>query len=240
MVNNKNKCSDSDLSYWFSCYMFFQSGYKYIPISKLKETNMKKREKEQKGWITYLQNYLENCRLKLEDVEKLEAKNIDKHDAMELLREFRKMMEEIQRGADHIYEEIVSIPLATMCSVNRLQLTEEQFYLTRVAGISLFTAKRFGICAVDNFEVYRNSIYEDSKSVGFMAPNETPVKKNKDKKTGKSFIRLRLACSPEETCLENYRPEQIRFFQKYRPDVISRAKKVEEKETKTRATAITK
>jgi hypothetical protein len=190
---------------------------------------MKKEEIGQKTWITHLQNHLESCRQALEDIEKLEEKNKFNPDALVLLQQIWKMMEEIQRGADHIYEEIVSIPLSTMCSVNRLQLTKEQFYLTRAAGIDLFNPKRLGICTVDDFEVFKYCIYENSEGVGFMDPNEKPVKKLKLKKTGKSHIRLRLSCSPEETCLENYRPEQIRFFKEFRPDVIARAKKTEEK-----------
>ncbi len=201
---------------------------------------MKKEEIEQKTWIKSLQSHLESCRLTLEDIDILEENNKDNPDALVLLRQIWKMMKEIESGADRIYEEIVKIPIRTMLSVNRLQLTEEQYFLLRAAGIDLFNPKRLGICTVDDFEVFKNCIYEDSESVGFMDPNEKPVKKLKLKKTGKSSIRLRFSCSPEETCLENYRPEQIRFFKKFRPDVIARAKKTEKKETKTRATAITK
>ena len=190
---------------------------------------MKRKMKEQESWTERLRSHQVNCALALVYLEELAQKCQNDKDVQPLLQRVKKAMEQIQMEADRLHEEMCLVPVRTMFSMDRLKLSKQQYWLLRAAGVEIFTAKRLGICPVDDYDVYRNCIYEDDKRVFFVDPNETPNMETPDKEARVIRVRARIACSPEETALQHYRPEQKRFFSKYRPDVLARARKTEKK-----------
>lgn len=184
---------------------------------------MKKKEKKQNDWAERLASHRAACDMAFEELDKLVQEFQDGENIQKPLDRFRENMREIRRSAEQLHEELYTVPIRKICSVERRNITEQQYLLARAAGLGLFTAQGLGISPVSDYEVYRNYVYEDDEAVRFMDPDETPDVKTPNKKTGGYRIRIRLACSPEETGLAHYTPEQREFFAKYRPDVLARA-----------------
>jgi len=184
---------------------------------------MKKKGKKQNDWTELLASHRAACDIAFEELDKLVQEFQDGENIKKPLDRFRKRLLEIQRGAIQLHEELYTVPIRKICSVERRNITEQQYLLARAAGFPLLTAQAIGIAPVSDYEAYLNCIYEDDKTVCFMDPDETPQVKTVNKRTGKRRIRIRLACSPEETRLAHYTPEQREFFNKFRPDVLARA-----------------
>lgn len=184
---------------------------------------MKKKEKKQNDWTKLLASHRATCDIALEELDKLVQEFQDGENIQKPLSRFRENMREIRRGAEQLHEELYIVPIRKFFSVERRNITEQQYLIARAAGLGLPTAHELGISPVSDYEVYCNCVYEDDRSVCFIDPDETPQVKTVDKRTGKTSIRIRLALSPEETRLAHYTPEQREFFAKYRPDVLTRA-----------------
>ena len=184
---------------------------------------MKKKEKKQNDWTELLASHHAACDIAFEELDKLVQKFQDGEIIQKPLDRFMKNMREIRWGAEKLHEELYIVPIRKICSVERRNITEQQYLLARVAGFPLLTAQAIGIAAVSDYEVFLNCIYKDDKIVCFMDPDEAPQVKTVNKRTGKRHIRIRLARSPEETRLAEYTPEQREFFNKFRPDVLARA-----------------
>ena len=188
---------------------------------------MKGKTKKQKSWTERLRSHRENCIIVLEELRELNRIYQNGMDVQRLLQHVIKTMEQIQTEADRLHGEVCIVPLRMMFSANRVKITKHQYWLIRATGFEMFTAKKLGICPVDDYDVYKNCLYKDNGRVCFICPDKMPAMETVNKKTGGTRLRRRIACSPEETALQYYRPEQKRFFSKYRPDVLARAKKIQ-------------
>lgn len=186
---------------------------------------MKKQKKDEKDWTKHLQNHRQNCELAWEDFKILLEEHERRRNIKLLLRRFKEKIQQLRCDAVRLHETLIVEPAQKTLSLERANLTEQQYYLLRAAGITMPTAKSLGISPVDDHEVYRHCIYKDDKQVCFLDPNENPVVETVDKKTGCTKVRIRLAISPEEIELKHLRPEQREFFAKYRPDVLERIQK---------------
>lgn len=182
-------------------------------------------KRKEQDWPKRLQSHRENCGIASEDLDELVEAYENGSDIQPSLRNLRKELLRMHREATWLHETLCAIPLKKIFSVDRINLTKQEHHLLQAAGIDLFTTKRIGICQVDDFEVYKNCVYENDDMVCFVDPNETPVFERVDKKTGRTQVRIRVAESPEEIDLKHLRPEQKEFFAKYRPDVLHRARK---------------
>ena len=183
---------------------------------------MKKEEKERIEWPQQVQSHRESCRMAERELARLDEALDTGADVQPLVSQLQEMMQEIRQTADHLCETLVVGPAKKVFSIDRINLSSEQYHLLQAAGAAFPTVKSWGICDVDDFELYAMCVYEDDEKVCFMAPDETPEVDTFDEKTGRGRIRLRMACSPEELKLKHLRPEQRAFFEKYRPDVIQR------------------
>lgn len=185
---------------------------------------MKKQKKQEPDWPEQVQELRVACWAALEDLAELEEEYRDGEDIEGSLKRFRDELDAVYRLSDRLHETMCVIPIRKMFSVDRINITEREYHLTRAAGFKLVTAKGLGICPLDDFDVYRMCVYEDDKMVCFLNPDESPKVKTVDKKTGVTHIRLRIARSPEELEAKHLGPEQRQFFTKYRPDVLARLK----------------
>jgi len=132
-------------------------------------------------------------------------------------------MQQIKKEADSLDEIMCKDPIRRAFSVDRLNLTERQYYLLRAAGFHVFTAETLGLLWISDYDAYRLCVYENGTSVSFMDPRETlDVVTIADGETGRGIAQMRLARSPEECQIRHLRPEQRDFFAKYRPDVLAR------------------
>jgi hypothetical protein len=188
---------------------------------------MKKQKRQEQDWTKRLRKHRENCELTRDALMELDQEFEDGGDLRPLLHRLRNQIREICGDAGWLHETICVAPIRTAFSLNRMNITEQQYWFLRAAGLELFTAKTLGIAPLSDYEVYQNCVYEDDEIVCFVDPDETPEVETVHKKTGSTSIRIRLAHSPEECKLRHFRPEQKRFFAKYRPDVLARAKQTE-------------
>jgi len=188
---------------------------------------MKKRKTQEQDWTKRLQKHREDCDLTREALLELDREFEDDGDLRPLLHRLRDQIREICGDAIWLHETMCAAPIRTAFSLERMNITEEQYWFLRAAGLEFITAKGLGIAPLSDFEVYKNCVYEDDKTVCFLDPDETPEVKSVNKKTGRTSIRIRLARSPEECHLKHFRPEQKQFFAKYRPDVLARAQQTE-------------
>ena len=186
---------------------------------------MKKQIKSVKDWPEHLQNHRQNCELVFEDLATLKQELQDGRDTKLSLQHLKEGLLRIRQEAEWLHGALTTEPIQRIFSPDRANLTEQQYYLLRAAGIMLPPATSLRISPVDDYEVYRYCIYEDDKRVCFVHPDENPVVETVDEKTGYTKIRIRLAISPEEIELKHLRPEQREFFAKYRPDVLERIQK---------------
>lgn len=186
---------------------------------------MKKNKTRKIDWVKHLDRHREQCGEIANTVEHIQAEYQAGNDIETALSELAAQVRARQQGAEDLHDRMVIAPLRHMFSGDRLNLTEEEYYLVRAAGFGFITPKSLGVSPVTDFEVYRLSVYEDANTVCFMDPDENPNVETVDpNKPGRITIRLRAAISPEETERRYYRPEQEQFFAKYRPDVLTRCK----------------
>ena len=183
-----------------------------------------KQKKISENWSKQICKLNEIAEAALSDLDEFEECGITVkvEDSEESLR---GQLHKIKSLAFKLHETLISNPIRTAFSKDRISLSEQDYWLLRAQGLKLFTAKRVGISPVSDYEVYKNCIYEDEEKVCFLDPDETSEVETVDKKTGHIKIRFRISRSPEELELKHLRPEQKEFFAKYRPDVLARLKK---------------
>lgn len=183
---------------------------------------MKKQKQQQKDWAEQIRDLLQAVEVAREDLGDSVNKYRDGEDLERGLRCLGDDLARISHLADQLYQNMYVIPIRRMFSLDRMNITRQQYSLARAAGLELFTAKGLKICPVDDYEVYQHCCYENEEMVCFVDPDENPPVETVDKKTGHTLVRLRVARSPEELEAKCLRPEQRRFFEKYRPDALAR------------------
>jgi len=184
---------------------------------------MKQVEKHAPDWTTRLQEHRQRC----EDAAESWAELCRRHDEGghigPHMRRLSKQIEQMQQDAHRLWKILYATPRNKLWSLHRLSLTEQEYWFLRAAGFGLFTAKNLGVSPIDDYDAYRVGVYEDDTSMCFMHPDETPDTVTVvNKKTGREWVRIRLAQSPEECQVRCLRSGQLEFYRKYRPDVLAR------------------
>jgi len=177
---------------------------------------MKKQIEQATDWFVQIGELNWLIEAAIDDLHEFEKASGERVEAEDSDQPLLQQLKNIKAAAHRLHDVLCVAPIRTAFSVNRMNITRQQYWLLRAAGLTFPTAKDLGICNVDDYEVYRNSIYEDDVMVCLMDPNE---------KTGSTKIRIRLAMSPEELNIKNLRPKQKEFFKRNRPDVLERMQK---------------
>ena len=178
---------------------------------------MKKQKKEQKKWPDQLRELVDACCETLEIVDE-----VDEDMSQAELLSLRKELGKVKRMADQLRSSMCTIPASKAFSLNRMSMTEQEYYLLCAAGCKLFTANGLGLSPFSDYEAFIHCCYEDDEKVCYIDPAEKPPVADEKKKTEKFTIRMRLGCSPEELHIKYLRPEQKEFFQELLPDVYDR------------------
>lgn len=187
---------------------------------------MKTKKKRDRNWTKMLQDHSMVCEAVKRGLEELDRRLEDGDDVTDALDQLKNLVLRMHRGADLLAKVLHRLPVAKAFSADRLNITEQQYWLLCAVGFNgFFTARSLGVSPISDYEAYQLCVYEDDKVVAFLDPDETPPpppRRNGRKKT----IAVHLALSPEEVDPAYLRPEQIDFFKKYRPDVLPRLGKL--------------
>jgi hypothetical protein len=189
------------------------------PLGKV--TVMEKNATHEVEWVSHLKEHCEQCDEISIALDQIQAEYCDGNDIKAELSELGDKIRALQAGTQSLYERMVVNPFRHMLSADRLNLTEEEYWLVLAAGFECFTAKSLGVSPISDYEAYRMCVYEDDKFVDFVHPDETPPPPTVWK--GNTMVVYgRLALSPEEVDIAHFRQEQVEFFTKWRPDILPR------------------
>ncbi|TAK25713.1 MAG: hypothetical protein EPO40_21945 [Myxococcaceae bacterium] len=92
------------------------------------------------------------------------------------------------------------------------RLTEEEFYLCRLAGVGFPWAERLGLGAAHDAEAFDHHFYEDDSVSGYINPA----------KAGDTGRQSMLGLAPEDVRMDALRPTQRDFWERYAPDIFAR------------------
>ncbi len=92
------------------------------------------------------------------------------------------------------------------------RLTEDEFYLCRLAGVSFPWAGSLGVGAAHDAQAFDHHFYEDDKQMGYINPQKTDS-------TGRHDM---LGIDPQEVRVSALRPAQREFWERYSPAVFAR------------------
>lgn len=92
------------------------------------------------------------------------------------------------------------------------RLTEDEFYLVRLAGVEFPWAQRFGVGAAHDAEAFDHYFYEDDTQMGYINPARTDT----------SGQRSMLGIDPENVRVGALRPEQRAFWERHDPATFAR------------------
>ncbi len=182
---------------------------------------MGKTKEQDHDWTRMLQQHAETCEQLKARIARLERVCENDEDVAGVVRQLNRIVLQTCREADELSRVLHESPVRRIFSADRLNVTEEQLLLARAAGFSCFTAKSLGVSPISDYEAYRLCVYEDDERVWFIHPDEPPP--SPPRHEGNTIIvRGKAALSPEEVDVAHFRPEQVEFFTKYRPDILPR------------------
>lgn len=92
------------------------------------------------------------------------------------------------------------------------RLTEEEFYLCRLAGVGFTWAGRLALGAAHDAEAFDHHFYEDDNVAGYINPD----------KVDPAGVVSMLGLAPEDVRVEALRLPQRYFWERYAPDVFAR------------------
>ena len=174
-------------------------------------------------WPTQVQEHRQHCEAASETMAELIRQADKGGGTARLVRRLGEEIEQISQEAHQLHQILLKDPIDKALSLDRLNLSEQQYRLLQAGGLDLSNAKQLGVSPISDYEAYRFCTYEDETGINFMDPNETPHTVTRIKgRPGAKLIRIRLAQSPEECRVACLRPEQRAFFAEYRPDVLKR------------------
>ena len=182
---------------------------------------MKRKKKQDCNWPQILQNHSMVCEAVKRGLEELDRMLQDGEDITDVVGSLRKSVLRMHREAELLSKMLIESPVRRIFSADRLNVTDQQLLFARAAGFSCFTAKSLGVSPITDYEAYRLCVYEDDKRVWFLHPDERPASPPR-RKGNTIFVHGKAALSPEEVDPDYLRPEQFKFFTKYRPDVLPR------------------
>lgn len=185
---------------------------------------MKRDNSQPVNWTQMLVEHEATCEQATKTLERLERMSEEGHDIEPIICRIKQIIEESEHGAHQLCQILPEKPLKQMLSPNRLDLTEQEYHLLQAAGPVFPTAKGLGISPMDDYEIYRQCVYEDHEKVCFLDPNAKPDSRN-DVLVGdnrRTRVRIRSVLSPEECQLAHFRLDQKEFWAKHRPDVLAR------------------
>ena len=178
---------------------------------------MKKQKNIQLSWPDQIKELVNACDEVLGIV-----KNADEDMGHAERQSLEKELAKVKGMADRLYSTLYQEPVGKIVSLDRMNMTEEQYYLLCANGCKLFSAEELGISPVSDYQAYLNCCYEDEEQVCYIDPREKPPVENERDGNGHFSVRLRIGCYPEELHIKHLRPSQKEFFKEYMPELLAR------------------